>query len=112
MSHIVSIWRRDNLPAGLPIFITETNYSQNETDAAQELTGALWYAEMMGSLLSTGANGAFFYEYEPIPLSPAYPCDGWGSYGVLEGNNKYKAEARLSPILRRADADPILECVR
>jgi len=52
------------------MFITETNYSQNETDAAQEVTGALWYAEMMGSLLSTGASGAFFYEYEPIPAEP------------------------------------------
>jgi hypothetical protein len=51
---------------------------------------------MMGSLLSTGANGAFFYEYEPIPLSPAYPCKGWGSYGVLEGNRKYEAQAPLS----------------
>jgi hypothetical protein len=96
VSHIVSVWRRDNLPAGLPMFITETNYSQNETDAAQEVTGALWYAEMMGSLLSTGANGAFFYEYEPIPLSPAYPCRGWGSYGVLEGNKHYAAQAPVS----------------
>ena len=96
VSHIVSVWRHDDLPAGLPMFITETNYSQNETDAAQEVTGALWYAELMGSLLSTGANGGFFYEYEPIPLSPAYPCRGWGSYGVLQGNTHYVAKAPLS----------------
>jgi hypothetical protein len=78
------------------MFITETNYSANETDAAQQVAGALWYAELMGSLLSTGANGAVFYEYEPIPLSPAYPCSGWGSYGVLEGNKNYVAQAPLS----------------
>ena len=96
VSNIVSVWRRDNLPPGIPMFITETNYSSNETDAAQQVAGALWYAEFMGALLSTGANGAFFYEYEPIPLSPAYPCSGWGSYGVLEGNSKYKARAPLS----------------
>jgi hypothetical protein len=96
VSHIVSVWRHDDIPAGLPMFITETNYSQNETDAAQDVAGALWYAEMIGSLLSTGANGAFFYEYEPIPLSPAYPCQGWGSYGVLQGNEKYAAQAPLS----------------
>jgi len=96
VSNIVSVWRQDGLPAGLPMFITETNYSQNETDAAQEVTGGLWYAEMVGSLLSTGANGAFFYEYEPIPLSPAFPCHGWGSYGVLEGDAKYQAQAPLS----------------
>ena len=96
VSSIVSTWRHDDLPAGLPIFITETNYSQNETDAAQQVTGALWYAEMMGSLLSAGANGAFFYEYEPIPLSPSWPCEGWGTYGALEGNGNYKAQAPLS----------------
>src|SRR6185312_5912632 len=38
ISNIVSVWRGDGLPAGLPIFVTETNYSQNETDAAQEVT--------------------------------------------------------------------------
>jgi hypothetical protein len=96
VSNIISIWRGDDLPAGLPMFITETNYSQKETDAAQEVTGALWYAEMMGSLLSTGANGGFFYEYEPIPLSRSFPCPGRGTYGVLEGNKDYTAQAPLS----------------
>jgi len=96
VSHIVSVWRHDDLPSGLPMFITETNYSANETDAGQQVAGALWYAEMIGALLSTGANGAFFYEYEPIPLSPAWPCRGWGSYGVLEGNSNYEAQAPLS----------------
>ncbi len=96
ISHIVSVWRNDGLPAALPMFVTETNYSQNETDAPQEVTGALWYAEMMGSLLSAKANGAFFYEYEPIPLSPSDPCPGWGTYGVLQGDRNYKAQAPLS----------------
>jgi hypothetical protein len=96
VSNIVSVWRHDNLPAGLPMYITETNYSANETDAAQQVAGALWYAELMGSLLSTGASGAFYYEYEPIPLSPSYPCHGWGTYGVLEGNRNYKAQEPLS----------------
>ena len=96
VSRIVAIFRRDNLPTGLPLYITEANYSQNETDAAQEVAGALWYAEMMGALLSSGGSGGFFYEYEPIPLSPSFPCQGWGSYGVLEGNGKYEAKAPLS----------------
>jgi hypothetical protein len=90
------VWRADNLPAGVPLFITETNYSQNETDAAQYPAGAIWYADMIGSLLSHGGAGAFFYEYEPIPLSPAYPCKGWGTYGLLLGNRSYTAQAPLA----------------
>ncbi|HWA89478.1 MAG TPA: discoidin domain-containing protein [Rhizomicrobium sp.] len=96
VANIVSTWRKDNLPAGLPMFVTETNYSWNEADAAQHVTGALWYAEMMGTLLSTGANGGFFYEYEPIPLHRAGNCRGFGSYGVLLGDRNYKAQAPLS----------------
>jgi len=96
MANIVKIWRRDGLPAGTPIFVTETNYAQNETDAAPEIAGALWYADMAGTLLSVGGAGAFLYEYEPIPLSPAFPCHGWGTYGVLLGNKQYQAQAPLS----------------
>jgi hypothetical protein len=93
---ILNVWRGDNLPAGTPLYITETNYSQNETDAAQFPAGAIWYADLIGSTLSYGGAGAFFYEYEPIPLSPAYPCSGYGTYGLLLGNAKYVAGAPLA----------------
>jgi len=96
ISNIVSVWRKDNLPAGLPMFVTETNYSWKEADGAQHVTGALWYAELMGSLLSSGANGAFYYEYEPIPLSPSDPCRGFGTYGALLGDRNYAAQVPLS----------------
>ena len=94
--HITQIWRQDNLPPNLPIYITEMNYSQNETDAAQQIAGALWYTDVMAGLLSIGGAGAFVYEYEPIPLSSSYPCHGFGSYGVLLGNGKYQAQAPVS----------------
>ena len=87
---------RKLLPPGLPIYVTEANYSANGNDNAQTQTGALWLADFYGSLLSAGAQGAFFYEYEPIPLSPAKPCPGYGTYGVLLGNAKYRAGKPLS----------------
>jgi hypothetical protein len=96
LRRIIDIWRRDDLPPGLPIFITETNYSQKETDAAQEPAGAIWYADLIGGTLSHGGAGVFYYEYEPIPLSPSYPCHGWGTYGVLQGDRKYAAQAPLA----------------
>jgi hypothetical protein len=95
-SEEANLLREPDLVSGLPMFITETNYSSKETDAAQQVAGALWYAELMGSLLSAGANGAFFYEYEPIPLSPSFPCAGWGSYGVIEGDKNYQAQYPVS----------------
>ncbi len=96
VKNIFNVWRGDNLPAGTPLFITETNYSQNETDAAQYPAGAIWYADLVGATLSNGGAGVFFYEYEPIPLSPSYPCSGWGTYGLLLGNGKYTARVPLA----------------
>ena len=87
---------RKLLPPGLPIYVTEANYSANGNDNAQTQTGALWLADFYGSLLSAGAQGAFFYEYEPIPLSPAPPCPGYGTYGLLLGDAKYRAGKPLS----------------
>jgi hypothetical protein len=96
LRRILHIWREDDLPPGIPLFITETNYSQKETDAAEEPAGAIWYADVVGETLSQGGAGVFYYEYEPIPLSPSYPCHGWGTYGVLLGDRKYAAQAPLS----------------
>jgi len=51
---------------------------------------------MMGSLLSTGRAAPSSTEYEPIPLSPAYPCTAGAVTAVLQGDRKYKAQAPLS----------------
>jgi hypothetical protein len=96
MADILAIWRADNLPAGLPIYVTETNYSQNETSAAQQPAGAIWYADMMGTLLSNGGSGGFLYEYEPYPLSASYPCGGFGTYGIMQGTQKFAAKYPLA----------------
>lgn len=96
LTNIINIWRGDNLPAGLPIYVTETNFNQNETDSAQLPAGAIWYADMMGTLLSDGGSGGFLYEYEPTALSRSYPCPGWGNFGILQGNNSYTAIAPLA----------------
>lgn len=96
ISRIIGVWRGDDLPAGLPIFVTETNYSWNESDAAQRIDGALWYAEMMGTALSSGADGAYFYEYEPLPLDLSGACRGYGSYGLELGDRDYRITAPLS----------------
>lgn len=56
--------------------------------------GAPWMADLYGGLLSAGAAGAFFYEYEPVPLTQSGSC--WGTYGLNLGNAAYRAGAPLS----------------
>ncbi len=94
---IMKIWQSDNLPAGTPILITETNLSYQESDVAQYPAGAIWYADMIGSMLSNGGAGAFFYEYEPWPVSAGNGCGGnWGTYGALLGNQNFAVQQPLA----------------
>ena len=88
-------WRALGVPATTPIYVTEANYSAGGNDFAQRVEGAVWLADFYGSLLSAGGAGAFFYEYEPIPLSPS-ACHGYGAYGPLLGNANYVAGKPLS----------------
>lgn len=96
VSHIVHVWREAGVR--VPLLITETNYSQKETDASAEPAGAIWLADLAGTLLGTAGDqaGLYLYEYEPYPLSPAYPCRGWGTYGIRLGNQHFRAGAPLA----------------
>ena len=96
VADIMHVWRADGVPASVPIFITETSYSSKETDATQQPAGAIWTADLYGSLLAAGGAGIFLYEYEPIPLSRSYPCPGYGTYGLLLGDAHYTAQAPLA----------------
>lgn len=94
--NVLAAMHHAGVPADMKIFISEANFSQNESDIAQQVSGALWLADFFGSLIQHGAAGGYLYEYEPIPLSPAYPCRGYGSYGILRGNAAYHAGQKLA----------------
>ncbi len=94
---IVHAWKEDGLPAGIPMFITEYNFSAGSTTSVfQDLAGALWHADFVGSFLEAGGSGAFYYQYEPEPLSSGRVCKRWGAYGMFSADSNYRIRARTS----------------
>jgi hypothetical protein len=87
-------WRTDGIPAGMPIFVTEYNFTWDYASAPLELVGALWHADMIGSLLASGGTGAFFYQAEPLPLAYSSGSDQWGAFPLLLSNASYAVRAR------------------
>jgi hypothetical protein len=84
---IMRTWIADGLPRGVPMFVTETNFSANSAEVMQDISGALWLADFEGSFLANGGSGTFLYQYEPEPLvSSSGQCTSWGAWGMFAGD--------------------------
>jgi hypothetical protein len=81
IKHIVATWRADGLPAGLPMYVTEANFSAvNFTQIPMQIEGGLWLADYFASGLSNGLAGVVYYQYEPVPITQNRGCPAdWGN---------------------------------
>jgi len=87
---IVATWREDGVPASVPLFITESNFAANGGGVTQRIEGALWFADWVGSALSSGVSGLSFYQYETEPLGENRECGRWGAYSMFITNDNFK----------------------
>ncbi|MDQ3817534.1 MAG: discoidin domain-containing protein [Acidobacteriota bacterium] len=70
--------RREILPAGARIYITEYGYSAYADEAEDEIEGALLNADVVGLFLTLGGERAYLYGYEPNEVTSDRPCT-WGN---------------------------------
>ena len=68
VSHIVQVWKDDGLPPDVPFFMTEGNMEGYEKTA--DIKQALWLADYVGSMMTAGASGTFYFHYIPTPGHP------------------------------------------
>jgi F5/8 type C domain len=96
--NIVRVWRADGLPATVPMYITEANFSAvNATQIPMQIEGALWQADYMASALSNGVSGAVYYQYEPVPLTMNKRCPGdWGNLTMFAADRNANIRARTA----------------
>jgi hypothetical protein len=92
ITNSLATWHNDGLPAGVPVYVTEYNYSYDFSPAAVMPVGALWQAAFLGTFLTDGGSGAFFYQYEPTPLGQNAECGGWGTFSMFITDNTYTAK--------------------
>ncbi len=95
ITRIMQVWHDDGLPRGLPIYLTESNFSSSISEPAQDIWGGLWLADYIGAYLSTGGNEVYFFHY--LPLKMERGCnDSPGTFGMFKVGDDYQIEQPLS----------------
>lgn len=87
VNHILQVWKDDGLPPGLPMFMTEGNLGSDSGEKFVDIMGGLWLADYVGSIMSGGVNGTFFFHYLPAPLEDG--CGG-GSFGFFNIDKNFR----------------------
>jgi hypothetical protein len=91
---VLAAWAADGLAPSVPRYVTEYNDTYDDDGSMNTIFGALWHADFVGSFLAAGGAGAFFYQYEPIPLSRAGGCNRYGTFSMFVADASYTIEAK------------------
>jgi hypothetical protein len=95
VSHIMQVWHDDGIPSDLPMFITESNLSSGASETYMDIFSGLWLADYIGSFLTAGGNGVYFFHY--LPLVMEHGCnDSPGTFGMLTVDAHYKIQQPLA----------------
>ncbi len=92
--HIMEVWHEDGIPKDLPTFITESNLSAAASETFMDIFSGLWLGDYIGSFLTEGGNGVYFFHY--LPLQMEHGCnDTPGTFGFLTVDAQYKIQSTL-----------------
>lgn len=65
VNHVVQAWKDNGLPPGLPFYMTEGN--DLGEGGAGSVKSALWLADYVGSMMTAGASGTYYFHYIASP---------------------------------------------
>jgi len=95
VSHIMQVWHQDGVPAEMPVFITEGNLAWATSETYQDIFAGIWLADYVGSFLTSGGKGLYFFHYLPLKMEPG--CSGSpGTFGMFTVDVDYKIEQPLA----------------
>lgn len=95
IEHIVQVWHNDGLPKDVPFFITESNLSSSASEAYLANFGGLWLADYIGSFLTVGGDGVYYFHY--LPLQEDRGCNNSpGVFGMFAVDKDYNIVQPLS----------------
>jgi hypothetical protein len=93
--HIVDVWHADGLPGWVPFFITESNLSSSTSETYEDIFSGLWLADYVGSFLSSGGSGIYYFHY--LPLQFERGCnDSAGTFGMFTVHPDYSIDQPLA----------------
>jgi hypothetical protein len=95
VSHIMQVWHEDGIPADMPMFITEGNFSSGASETYQDIFAGIWLADYIGSFLNSGGNGVYFFHYLPLQMEPG--CNSSpGTFGMFTIDRNYQIQQPLA----------------
>ena len=97
VSHIMQVWHQDGVPAEIPMFITESNLSAAASETSMDIFSGLWLADYIGSFLTAGGNGVYYFHY--LPLQMEHGCnDSPGTFGMFSVDSHYQIQQPLAQL--------------
>ncbi|MGB9145588.1 MAG: discoidin domain-containing protein [Acidobacteriaceae bacterium] len=95
IDHIIQVWHNDGLPKDVPYFITESNLSSGDSEAYLDNFAGIWLADYVGSFLTAGGNGLYYFHY--LPLREDRGCNNSpGVFGMFTVDRNYDIVQPLS----------------
>jgi F5/8 type C domain len=92
---IMKVWREDGVPANVPLMITESNISWQDSEAFVDIWGALWLADYIGAFLDGGGAAVYYFHY--LPLGVHRGANGsMGTFGMFSTDADLKIKQPLS----------------
>jgi hypothetical protein len=92
VSHILQVWREDGLPAGVPMFITESNIAAGIDQSFVDIFAALWWSDYVGAFLEAGGKAVYYFHYLPETMSRG--CEGTspGTFNMFTVDKDYQIQ--------------------
>jgi hypothetical protein len=92
---IMKIWRQDGVPANVPLLITESNLSWNDSEAFPDIFGGLWLADYICSFLNGGGAAVYYFHYMPAPIGRGIN-GSQGTFAMFSTDKDLKIKQPLS----------------
>ena len=102
VNHVIQAWKDNGLPPNVPFFMTEGN--DLGEGGAGTVKSALWLADYVGSIMTAGASGTYYFHYI------ASPGRGGGGFLPIDDNNHpryYPPQYLATQVITREWVQPV-----
>ena len=104
VNHVIQAWKDNGLPPNVPFFMTEGN-DLRDTGVNEGKT-ALWLADYVGSMMTAGAGGTYFFHY----IATVGRGGGGGGFLTMDTNGRvtnYSPQYLATQVIAKEWVQPV-----
>jgi hypothetical protein len=103
VNHVIQAWRDNGLPPNIPFFMTEGN--DLEDGGANTIKRALWLADYVGSMMTAGAGGTYYFHY--IASDPGNNDGGFLQIDGSKHVSSYPPQYLATQVISKEWVEPV-----